>query len=95
MIRTQRLALDAKIRSICRAHVVRKGLPFFKLEGGKASAPGGEVPPSAQERKVGDEPPVPAAGGVGGPPSLPLDIVSIPGVLEACWTPDQAAFGSR
>ena len=71
MIRTQRMALDLKIRSISNAHVVRKGLNIFRqMEQGSAPSP----PP-------------------GSGPRAPLDIASIPGVKEACWTPEQAAVG--
>ena len=79
MIRKQRLALDAKIRSICRAHIVRKGLPYFK-----AGEPREGLPSAQQAQQAGWS-----------PPPVPLDIASIPGVMEACWTPDQAVFGSR
>lgn len=81
LIRTQRLALDAKIRSICRAHIVRPGLPYFKQHQMLAD--------QAQTQVEGDKGSTEAAVPMA-LPSLPLDIPSIPGVLEACWTPDQA-----
>ena len=82
LIRTQRMALDSKIRSICRAHIVRPGLPYFKQHGmilEQRQAP----PRDDAEKEVGTPNPSDL-------PPLPLDIPSIPGVLEACWTPDQA-----
>ena len=66
--------------------MVRRGLPYFKQ---------GLLPEQRpQETRPQDRPEDAAAATatappMGATPSLPLDIASIPGVLEACWTPDQ------
>ncbi len=72
LIRIQRQALDAKIRTICRAHVIRKGLLYFKED--------------EQQQ------PIASSSGNARPP---LDIASIPGVLEACWTANEAIPTTR
>ncbi|GAX80984.1 hypothetical protein CEUSTIGMA_g8419.t1 [Chlamydomonas eustigma] len=104
LIRTQRHALDLKIRAICKAHVVRCGLKYFKQHPssadpadppeaagcvsnevtgtGSSEAAGAGASPDSSNRMTGT-----VISNISERPPLPID--SIPGVLEAFWTPDQ------
>ncbi|KAG2437573.1 hypothetical protein HYH02_011214 [Chlamydomonas schloesseri] len=108
LIRTQRLALDDRIREVSNSHVVRPGLRHFQEEDARlaaataAAAAAGGKGSAAGAAQAGDA----AAGGTEAAaaptadtdPALRrrmLDIGSIPGVREAGWSPDMVQQGPR
>jgi histone acetyltransferase len=86
LVRTQRLALDERIRANSHSHVVRSGLRCF------ASMPAARPPPANNRRA---EPPAqPPAGPP--PPAVPaIAVVDIPGVREAGWAAELVSLRPR
>ena len=106
LIRTQRLALDDRVRQVSNSHVVRTGLRHFQEEDARLAA--ATAAAAAAAGAAGGR----GAGGVGAgapagdaaaatadtDPALRrrmLDIGGIPGVREAGWSPDMVQQGPR
>ncbi|KAG2429318.1 hypothetical protein HXX76_011086 [Chlamydomonas incerta] len=108
LVRTQRLALDDRIRTVSNSHVVRPGLRHFLDEEARlaAAATAAAAAAEAEAAAAGGRGAGEGAGGTAAgaaatadtDPALRrrmLDIGGIPGVREAGWSADMVQQGPR